>query len=92
LKSELFGLSVREMFNRIARRYDLLNHLLSGSQDILWRRFCVRRFPKRLERSLDIATGTGDLAFEIKRCYPGSLVIGLDFVPLMVIEKLSEKK
>ena len=56
---------VRQMFDGIARRYDLLNHLLSLGIDIL----CVKRLltdcaPGPNWRILDLATGTGDLGFE----------------------------
>jgi demethylmenaquinone methyltransferase/2-methoxy-6-polyprenyl-1,4-benzoquinol methylase len=56
---------VRGMFGRIAGRYDLANHLLSGNLDRLWRRRTVRRVRHILERPdarvLDTCCGTGDL-------------------------------
>lgn len=56
---------VRRMFDRIARRYDLLNHLLSAGTDVRWRRRAVRLLdPQPGWRILDLATGTGDFAFE----------------------------
>jgi len=60
---------VREMFANIARRYDLLNHLLSGNIDRSWRRLVARRISERLPpteaRVLDVACGTGDLALKL---------------------------
>src|SRR4030095_12710898 len=57
---------VREMFATIARRYDLLNHLLSGNVDKRWRRIVAKRIAARVSTSdsliLDVACGTGDLA------------------------------
>jgi demethylmenaquinone methyltransferase / 2-methoxy-6-polyprenyl-1,4-benzoquinol methylase len=62
---------VREMFGRIAPRYDFLNHLLSFSLDHVWRRRTARHFRHILERPearvLDVCCGTGDLAFALDR-------------------------
>jgi demethylmenaquinone methyltransferase/2-methoxy-6-polyprenyl-1,4-benzoquinol methylase len=53
--------NVWQMFDRIAHRYDLLNHLLSFGQDIMWRKKLRRHLPeKRPLDVLDMATGTGD--------------------------------
>lgn len=50
------------MFNRIAPRYDFLNHLLSLRQDYRWRRKMVACIADRADLSLlDVATGTGDV-------------------------------
>jgi demethylmenaquinone methyltransferase / 2-methoxy-6-polyprenyl-1,4-benzoquinol methylase len=60
---------VREMFSRIAPRYDLLNHLLSLRFDVIWRRRVARRFSPVLARPdarvLDLCCGTGDLALAL---------------------------
>lgn len=71
---------VRGMFDRIARRYDLLNRLISGGQDMKWRRFVaeVAELPAG-GRLLDVATGTGDIAFEALKLSPGAQVLGADF-------------
>jgi demethylmenaquinone methyltransferase/2-methoxy-6-polyprenyl-1,4-benzoquinol methylase len=62
---------VREMFGRIAPRYDFLNHLLSFSLDRVWRRRTAARFRHILERPearvLDVCCGTGDLTFALDR-------------------------
>ena len=62
---------VRDMFTRIAPRYDLLNHLLSFSLDHVWRRRTAKRFAHILGRPgariLDLCCGTGDLAFALDR-------------------------
>lgn len=67
------------MFDRIAARYDLLNRLLSLGLDGYWRRALIRRLgPRPLERILDVATGTADVAMAIARHLPESSVVGLD--------------
>jgi demethylmenaquinone methyltransferase/2-methoxy-6-polyprenyl-1,4-benzoquinol methylase len=81
---------VREMFGRIAPRYDLLNHLLSLDIDKLWRRRVARQFRAVLRDSnahvLDLCCGTGDLAFAFRRDAPGGAEItGCDFAPEMLI-------
>ena len=68
------------MFDAIAPRYDLLNRLMSFGVDGRWRKRTVKALalgdgPTRV---LDLATGTGDLAFAIAKRHPGSHVIGVD--------------
>ncbi|MFW6183903.1 MAG: class I SAM-dependent methyltransferase, partial [Chloroflexota bacterium] len=62
---------VQSMFARIAGRYDLMNRLMTFGQDVRWRRYVVRQaqLPPR-GRLLDIATGTGDIAYEGVRQHP----------------------
>src|SRR2546423_4535718 len=78
------------MFAGIARRYDLLNHLLSGNVDKSWRRFVARTLqPSLVEgaRVLDVACGTGDLSRVLARAGAAS-VIGLDFCrPMLEIAR-----
>jgi demethylmenaquinone methyltransferase/2-methoxy-6-polyprenyl-1,4-benzoquinol methylase len=81
---------VREMFGRIAPRYDLLNHLLSLDIDKVWRRRVARTFSAVLRdanaRALDLCCGTGDLAFAFRReASTGAQIIGCDFVPEMLV-------
>ncbi len=72
---------IQEMFSAIAPRYDLLNRLLSFSQDRSWRRRAAREAclsPGGM--ALDICTGTADLALELARQYPHlSRILGVDF-------------
>ena len=74
---------VRKMFDGIAGTYDLLNHLLSAGFDIRWRRSAVEALgPQPGWRVLDLATGTGDLGFEVARS--GAVVVGADLsVPML---------
>jgi demethylmenaquinone methyltransferase / 2-methoxy-6-polyprenyl-1,4-benzoquinol methylase len=75
------------MFDAIARRYDLLNHLLSAGCDRRWRRRAVQtlRLTGR-ERVLDVCTGTADLAIEAARAgeHGARDVIGVDFAAGML--------
>ena len=73
---------VAEMFDSISPKYDLLNHVLSGGIDILWRKraICELRkamVPKLPRTILDIATGTGDFALEALALKPEKIV-GVD--------------
>jgi len=82
--------AVREMFDSIAPKYDLLNHLLSGSMDRVWWWRAARSFRGILQRSdasvVDICCGTGDLTLALLRLRPaGSApVIALDFSAQML--------
>lgn len=59
------------MFDRIAKRYDLLNRLLSFRQDVGWRRTLARHLPEGDSlRVLDLATGTGDLLLALQNETP----------------------
>lgn len=73
------------MFGRIAQRYDLANHLLSGGADFLWRRRAARIVTDWKPRDvLDLATGSGDLALAIQRKSPDARIVGADFSPEML--------
>jgi demethylmenaquinone methyltransferase/2-methoxy-6-polyprenyl-1,4-benzoquinol methylase len=81
---------VREMFGRIAPRYDLLNHLLSLDIDKVWRRRVAKQFSAilrdRSARVLDLCCGTGDLALAFRKESPaGAEIVGSDFVPEMLL-------
>ena len=79
---------VRGMFARVARRYDVANHLLSFNIDRLWRARTVRRVRPILERPgahvLDICCGTGDLTLALGRECP-THVLGSDFCHPMLV-------
>jgi len=88
------GRGIRDMFDSIAPRYDLLNRLLSLGIDRRWRAFAVRQLDIPAEgRVLDIATGTGDVALEIAaRSQQSVRIVGADFTQGMLLrgrEKLA---
>ena len=74
---------VREMFDRIAPVYDLMNRLMTVGLDQRWRRLCVRLVVARGDRVLDACCGTGDLAVAARRAGARE-VVGLDFSPRML--------
>src|SRR5215472_11430338 len=79
---------VRAMFGRVARRYDVANHLLSISIDRHWRAHTARRVRHILAnpaaRVLDICCGTGDLVVALERLR-GAPVLGSDFCHPMLV-------
>ncbi|MCE3007924.1 MAG: bifunctional demethylmenaquinone methyltransferase/2-methoxy-6-polyprenyl-1,4-benzoquinol methylase UbiE [Bacteroidetes bacterium] len=87
---------VAQMFDAISRRYDFLNHFLSGGIDILWRRRAVRMLrPLRPRIVIDLATGTGDFAIEAARILKPERVIGVDISSGMLEvgrEKMRKRK
>lgn len=92
------GQHVREMFGRIAPRYDFLNHFLSASFDKLWRKRTAQRFSAILQNPnahvLDLCCGTGDLAFAFLRqarkghANGAAEMFGADFaLPMLALAK-----
>ncbi|MBI4875193.1 MAG: bifunctional demethylmenaquinone methyltransferase/2-methoxy-6-polyprenyl-1,4-benzoquinol methylase UbiE [Acidobacteria bacterium] len=79
---------VRGMFAAVARRYDLLNHLLSFNADRYWRARVAARLRPILSRPgarvLDLCCGTGDLALALERAR-GAGVLGSDFCHPMLV-------
>ena len=71
---------VQNLFARIAGRYDLMNRLMTGGQDIRWRRRVIELARLGNHASLlDLGTGTGDLAREALSQFPQAKVIAADF-------------
>jgi demethylmenaquinone methyltransferase/2-methoxy-6-polyprenyl-1,4-benzoquinol methylase len=84
---------VQEMFGRVARRYDIMNRVMTGWQDLRWRKFVVKKaaLPEK-GALLDLATGTGDIAFETLKVTPSATVIGADFsLPMMFVGQTREQ-
>ena len=80
--------SVRSMFAGISRRYDLANHVLSGGLDFLWRRRLTKMVAETRPRNVaDLATGSGDVAFALKRRLGAEAAVeGYDFCEPMLEE------
>ena len=77
---------LRDMFSGLARRYDLVNRILSLGRDASWR-LALARGLKIIEppgRLLDLAAGTGDQIVAAKKLWPNLAVTGLDLAPDML--------
>ena len=71
---------VQDMFTRIAPSYDLMNRLMTGGQDVQWRKQVIRLAQLTSNaRLLDLGAGTGDLAREALRQQPQARVTAADF-------------
>ncbi len=83
--------AVQQMFNSIAPRYDLLNHVLSANVDRLWWRRTARRFRTILANPdaavLDICCGTGDMTMALLKLRPRHArpVLAADFARAMLV-------
>ena len=85
--------AVNTLFGRIASRYDLANHLLSGGVDFHWRQRLVRAVHDAHPASvLDLATGSGDVAFALADGLPrGVRLTGMDFCQPMLDEAVKKR-
>ncbi|MEJ1971503.1 MAG: class I SAM-dependent methyltransferase [Lacunisphaera sp.] len=85
--------AVNSMFARIAGRYDLANHLLSGGLDFGWRQKLVRAVhDAHPAEVLDLATGSGDVAFALADGLPTWVkVTGMDFCQPMLDEAIAKR-
>ncbi|MFZ5819990.1 MAG: ubiquinone/menaquinone biosynthesis methyltransferase [Chloroflexota bacterium] len=80
LTGEERGAYVQTMFTRIAHRYDLMNRLMTGGQDVRWRKIVIQQAGLGSgARLLDLGAGTGDLAREALRQQPNAKVVAGDF-------------
>lgn len=84
----------RNMFNNIAKRYDLLNHLLSFGMDYYWRKKAIKHITNNPRKILDVATGTADFAISAANL-KNVEIIGIDIAEGMLNigkEKIQKKK
>lgn len=86
--------AINTMFGSIAQRYDLANRLLSGGIDLWWRHQLVHAVRNvRPRQILDLATGSGDVAFALGRALPPATAItGMDFCQPMLDVAENKKK
>jgi len=80
--------AVNEYFADIAPEYDFANRVMSSGVDVLWRNYLARRVralnPTQL---LDLATGSGDVAFTLAKKVPSiTHIVGLDFCEPMLVQ------
>jgi len=78
---------IKEMFSLISPCYDLLNHLLSLGLDFYWRKKMVAIASKLVSDNaslLDLASGTGDVAFEFTKLNKIKTIVSSDFCPAML--------
>jgi len=87
-------IAVNTMFARIAARYDAANLLLSGGVDRWWRWRLVRTVIKAKPAALlDLATGSGDVAFALARALPDDArIVGMDFCQPMLDQAIAKQK
>ena len=84
---------VADLFARIARQYDLMNTLMTGGMHHRWKRRTAQVTARGLTGpALDIATGTGDLAFALGRQAGIDVALGVDLLPEMIALAQEKKK
>lgn len=94
-EEESKGKQVGEMFDSIARSYDLMNTFMTGGLHRYWRNKGLRLAADLLPEStpskvLDVACGTGDVSFKLHQLYPSAQIIGIDLSAGML--EVADKK
>ncbi|MGI6342397.1 MAG: bifunctional demethylmenaquinone methyltransferase/2-methoxy-6-polyprenyl-1,4-benzoquinol methylase UbiE [Bacteroidales bacterium] len=85
--------AVKDMFNNIAPNYDTLNHVLSFGIDKIWRKKLIKQLiSNKPEKVLDVATGTGDLAFNLLKKHNAEVVAVDISTNMMEIARQKAKK
>ncbi len=71
-------IQIRQMFDGISTQYDMINRIISGGVDVKWRKNVVALLvPKKPQKILDVATGTGDLAVALAKT-KATEIVGID--------------
>jgi|SRR3954451_25458738 ubiquinone/menaquinone biosynthesis methyltransferase len=74
-----------QLFSEVAPRYDFITRALSFWRDASWKRELVAQLPRQdAPRCLDLACGTGDIAFLLAKKYPGGNIVGVDITERML--------
>lgn len=85
---------VKKMFNKISKRYDILNHTLSLGMDYIWRKKAIKMITNNPKEILDVATGTADFALSAAK-YTDANITGIDIAENMINigkKKIKKKK
>lgn len=69
---------VKEIFSNVAKKYDLMNDLMSGGMHRIWKNKMVEKISGNPARVIDIAGGTGDIAFRITKKFPNTQIDVVD--------------
>jgi len=86
----MFKMSLKPMFNSVAKRYDLLNRLLTWTLDETWREICAQQCASH-GIIVDLCCGTGNLTSHIlKHTAPETIVVGLDFSKAMLARAVNK--
>lgn len=87
--------AVNQFFSEIAPEYDLANRVMSSGIDILWRRYLAKRVSvSQPMQILDLATGSGDVAFTLaQRVKTAKRIVGMDFCqPMLDMAQIKKPK
>ncbi len=86
-------IQIRQMFDGISTQYDMINRIISGGVDVKWRKNVVALLvPKKPQKILDVATGTGDLAVALAKT-KATEIVGIDISKGMLdVGKKKNKK
>lgn len=69
---------VKEIFSNVAKKYDLMNDLMSGGVHRIWKNKMIEEITGDPSRTIDVAGGTGDIAFRISRKFPNTKIDVVD--------------